>query len=226
MRHLFSPSTWPVSRRRAVMAIAAVVMLLALLLGSLPAWQRSQRNARQISARSQQLATLGDWAVAGFWMEAGARRWQQDQGPLYARRFPELRSREQLYLELARVARDSGIDPLSVGDGKQAPQVSAMTTPDETMAGAPGDGAPADGTTQDGAMLDGFEPDLARLPSSDLVSFPLEVRFEADYQRLARFMDGLATIDRALTVQNLTAAPEQGAVHVVLEMQYYAQKTD
>lgn len=221
MRMRFSPGTWSVGQRRAAMAMAAVLMTLAFLLGSLPSWQRAQRNARQISARETQLASLGEWAVAGLWMEAGARRWQQDQGPVYDRKFPEIRSREQLYLELARVARDAGIEPLSLSDGKQAPLPSARAATAEATAGPT---AGSGETTP--TMLDGYAPDPTKLPSTELVSFPLEVRFDTDYARLARFMGGLATIGRALTVQNLNAVPDQGVVHVALEMEYYAQKAE
>jgi hypothetical protein len=64
------------------------------------------------------------------------------------------------------------------------------------------------------------------LPSTELASFPLEIRFDTDYARLTRFMGGLAAIGRALTVRSLNAVPDHGVIHVALEMQYYAQKTD
>jgi hypothetical protein len=212
---------WSPRRQRAVLAATAGILILAFLLGSLPAWQRTQRNARQIVAREARTASLGEWAVAGFWMEAGARRWQRDQGPVYDRRFPDEKRREQLYLELARVAREVGIEPLSLCEGKQAPTSSAPAAGDDAMADAAA-GAAGAGP----AMLEGYLPDPARLPSTELTTFPLEARFDTDYARLARFMGGLATIDRALTVRSLNAVPDQGVIHVALEMQYYAQKTD
>lgn len=219
MRRSLRPGTWSTRRRRIFYAAGAVMVTATFLVGTLPAWQRAQLNDRQIDKASSRLASLCQWAAAGAWLEASASRWQPAQEARYARRFPPEKDREQLFLELARVAREAGIEPLQL---RELP-------PPEVLAAPPEEGETPEADLVDPAvaeLIDRFAADTAGLPASDLQSYRLAASFAADYDRLARFLGGVGRLERAVTVRELNAVPQLDQIEVALEMEFYAQKPD
>jgi hypothetical protein len=216
MTRSLRPSTWSTRERRILFAVSGVIVAATFLLGTLPAWQRAQLNDRQIEKAATRIASLGQWAAAGVWLDASARRWQPAQEARYEQRFPHEKEREQLFLELARVAREAGIEPMQLRE-----------LPPREDLGGPGDGETLEAQLVDPAvaeLVDRFAADTAGLPAADLQSYRLAANFEADYDRLAKFLGGVGNIERAVTVRELNAVPKLDLIEVALEMEFYAQK--
>ncbi len=218
MRRGLRPGTWSTRERRILLAVGGVIVVATFLLGTLPAWQRAQYNARQIDNASARIASLGQWAAAGAWLEASAHQWQPAQDARYERRFPREKDREQLFLELARVAREAGIEPMQLRELPPLEDPGAVIeseSPEEEIL----DPAVAE-------LVDRFAADTASLPTVQLQSYRLAANFETDYDRLARFLGGVGNLERAVTVRELNAVPKQDVIEVALEMEFYAQKPD
>jgi hypothetical protein len=218
MRRTWRTGTWSTRERRILVAVGVVLVAATFLVGTLPAWQRAQLNDRQIDKASSRLASLGDWAAAGVWLEASAQRWQPVQAQRYERRFPREKEREQLFLDLARLAREAGIEPIQL---RELPAQDEMEAPLETETADAATGDPV--VTE---LVDRFAPDTGDLPPSGLQSYRLAANFAADYGRLARFLGGVGKLERAVTVRELNAVPQLDQIEVALEMEFYAQKRD
>jgi len=204
--------------RRILLVIGGVIVTATFLVGSLPAWQRAQLNDRQIDKASTRLANLGQWAVAGAWLEASASRWQPAQEIHYEQRFPREKERDQLFLDLARVAREAGIEPVQL---RELPPPEDLAAPDDVDSPAAELMDPAVAE-----LIDRFAADAAGVPATDLQSYRLAASFVADYHRLAVFLGGIGSLERAVTVRELNAVPKLNQIGVALEMEFYAQKPD
>lgn len=218
MKRILHSGRWSTRERRILLAASGAVIAATFLLGTLPTWQRAQRNDRQIVKASSRLASLGQWAAAGVWLDASAQRWQPIQAVRYEQRFPREKDREQLFLELARLAREAGIEPLQLRELPAAEEMSAPLESDEATEELV-DPAVAE-------LVDRFAADTGDLPATGLQSYRLAANFATDYGRLARFLGGIGRLERAVTVRELTAVPKLDQIDVALEMEFYAQKPD
>jgi hypothetical protein len=218
MKRILRPGGWSSRERHVLLAAGAAVVAATFLLGTLPAWQRVHRNDRQIDKASSRLASLGQWAAAGVWLDASAQRWQPVQAARYEQRFPRLKGREQLILELARLAREAGIEPIQL---RELPAAEEMNAPLESEEAAADQADPAIAE-----LVDRFAADIGQLPATDLQTYRLAANFAADYERLARFLGGIGRLERAVTVRELSAVPKLDQIDVTLEMEFYAQKLD
>jgi hypothetical protein len=172
-----------------------------------------------LAALDKQSSTLTRWAAAGVWFEAAARRWEPALASEYDRLFPREKDREQLFLELAQVAKSSGITPIDLveapsyeieaGEGwSESANMSAEVAEPELQ-----------------SLIEEMTPDLSRLPGSTLSTYRIRARFGASYGELARFLAGLNTISRAVTLNRLQAAPGAQGIDVEMELDFYAQRS-
>lgn len=203
--------------RRAQIALFTVMWALLLLAGALPLWQRSGRNDERITAVSQQISSLSEWSAAGVWLQESNEQWEPTLGETYIRLFPLEKDREGLFLELARVAKESGIIGLNV----------RVTMEDWDQ----GDEDEEWGTTdmeedEGGLMLQELGLDSGDLPGSDIVEHRVRASFEGDYEQIVKFLAGLDGISRAVNVASLHAEPARRGVSVEMELDFYAQELD
>ncbi|MCP4571189.1 MAG: hypothetical protein GY838_02445 [bacterium] len=201
--------------RRIRYATFMGVWVLVFFLGAWPAWQASYRNEKRISEATGRIEALTSMAAAGAWFNAAAASWQPVQEREYERRFPRQKGREQLFLELARVASAADIDPFGLRE---------MAVPASLLAEEPVDElAVAGDEDQLSQLVEHFAADTRDLPATELHTYRLLATFNTDYGRLASFFAGLEDIERALTVHALTAVPSATGINVALELDFYVQ---
>lgn len=204
-----------VIKHRWLIVGGIVLWILILLAGAVPTMKRVRQNVHDLEAANDRLASLSEWSIAGAWMGEAALRWEPALDAEYSRLFPDHDDREALFLDLARVARDSGVEPLML---EELPRHdNADTNDDEQLDEV--DPAVAD-------LLDRFAPDRTNLPSSELESFRLKAGFETDFANLTRFLSGLTRIDRAYSLERLRAEPIHGQIAVEMELAVYVQQLD
>ena len=205
----------PSARQRWMILAGATLWILLLLAGAVPTWNRVHRNVAELEAANARLASLSNWSVAGAWLGEAAVRWEPELDARYSHLFPLAKEREDLFLELTAIARESGVEPLLLQE----------MPPNELTSGLEDEELPATDPVVDD-LLDRFAPDRSELPGSELDSYRLHANFETDYVRLARFLEGLAGIERALSVVRLRAEPVRGVVAVEMELDVYVQRID
>ncbi len=209
-------------RRGVLAAMALMVWIAAFFGGALPAWKNARRNEVRIAAMSARLVALNQWSVAGVWLGEEIRQWEPVQRETYDRLFPAEKAREDLFLELVRVANTCGIDPIRI---MEAPHAYRPGTEDWDE-GYYYDEEAENIDTVINELINEFAPDLSGLPNEKLVAHRALVDFAADYDELAKFLESLEFISRALSLHRLTAAPLEDGVEVRLELDFYVQKQD
>lgn len=185
-----------VSRRlppgRALVPVALVAAwAAALVFGAVPVWKRALGQHREVRQVEAQLGELDRWSVAGLWLGRTLPEREAVVGPVWDRLFPPERACEQLFLDLARVADESGVTKFELHE-LQA---------DELAGEAPG--------------LADEEPEAA------LGGYRVRAQFEGDFAGVAGFLGGLDRLDRAVAVHDLELTPAKGVVHVELELDVY-----
>ena len=181
--------------RAVVIGGVAVVWLGALFVGAVPAWQTALRQHREVRQVEAKLADLDRWSVAGLWLERTLVPRQEAVTPVWDRLFPSERHCEALFLDLARVADESGVTRFELHELRA----------DELNSGAPGVTDPE--------------------PSAALGGYRVRARFEGDFAEVAGFLGGLGRLERAVAVHDLEINPAKGAVHVELELDVYVAST-
>lgn len=201
-------------RRRTLIAAGLVLAWTAVLLGgAVPAWRRALRLQREVETVERDLADLDRWSVAGLWLEPAVQRREPAVARVWSGLFPARRGREQLFLDLARIADRSGVAAFSLAE------ITALGLPVDEMAGPTG---PADAPPP---PPDGTAAAVAP-PAVTLDSYRVRARFEADFVRAADFLAGLRGIERALDVTNLVIRPSGGRLNVEMEMDVYVDRHD
>jgi len=208
-------------KRHVQVVLAAMVWILVMLLGSLPAWKSARRNDQNVDAMSSQLASQTEWSAAGLWLAESAQRWEPALSENYDRLFPAEKNQEELFLEIARVACLSGIETLNLvpeADGRREEQ--------------------DDDDDDDMMMMDdegGFDLDelAANLPmgapeflGSTIDDFRVTAAFETGFGQLVTFLDGLKGIPRLVNVASLHTAPAREGIAVEMELEFYVQIRD
>jgi hypothetical protein len=210
------PNKWSAAlgQRRTQIALFVVTWAALFLFGAWPAWRTCVDNEGRIENRSLRLETLHEWAVAGSWLAEAVRRWEEPLGEDYDRYFPPRKQREELLLELAHVASLCRIDPIELREvpipeliGAEEEDRWELTPEEEERA----------------QLIQEFAPNLRGLPGTRLLPYRVRATFQSDYNQLARFLQGLETIPRALTLHELRAQQGVDVVMVEMELDFYAQ---
>jgi hypothetical protein len=205
-------------RRRTQVGLLAVLWIMVFLAGALPTWKQSQGNQERIAAVSAELAALSEWSVAGGWLTEAARQWEPVLGEEYTRLFPPEKNREELYLDLARVAQESGVELLNLRAAHQEfdevpsgedESVELMMEEDEGL-----------------LMMADLAMETSELPSSELAEHRITASFEASYAQLVDFLAGVSDLPRAVTVAKLQATPARRGITVEMELGFYVQEPD
>ncbi len=201
-----------------LIALGALLWLLAISFFVWPSLRTSRQQAAEISACDARAASLARWNGGRALPAAEAARWEATLGARFEQLFPRERRLEQLFMEIATIANESGVDPVQLradigaaADGERkgelrsargtAVQLEDLEALAATLGLAPGD-----------------------RPVSDLRAYRLQVNFDADYEHLARFTDALGTLSRAVCIRNLQARRGSRGVAVQMELEYYVQE--
>jgi hypothetical protein len=189
------------SRRVALIGVVAVVWLAALFGGALPAWRRAlsqHREVQQVEARFQE---LDRWSVAGVRLEHSLAGREAAVTPVWERLFPAERRCEALFLDLARVADESGVDRFELHElkGDEMATVSAVSE----------------------SSTDAVAPTAAADSAAALTTYRVRAHFESDFAGVAGFLGGLGRLDRATVIHQLKIRPTKTGVETELELDVY-----
>lgn len=205
--------------RWAVLSAAWIVLLITV---AIPSWQGVMQRNAEIHDLEDRLATLDDWTVAGMWLAPSVRQRTLPVNAAFSRLFPAQRDREDLFLSLAKVADESGVDDFGLNESLH----SSMDNNDVWSDGAAmGDNAPPPPTDETAMQGDTGAGMTLEIPSVDLRTYRVKAHFNADYKRIAHFMGGLKNIERALKVNSLVVRPEKDGIRVDLELDVYVSQT-
>lgn len=183
-------------RRPVVLGVVAVVWVLVLIGGAVPVWQRTLSQRREVRRVETQMAALDRWTVAGLWLERTLAPRQAAVTPVWNRLFPAERRCEELFLDLARVADESGVVQFELHELKI----------DEMAEAAPGVADPE--------------------PAASLGGYRVRALFEGDFAGVAGFLGGLNRLERAVAVHEMEIKPGKDAVQVELELDVYVASSN
>lgn len=195
---------------------AMVVVWGVLLLGvAVPSWRDVTRNHDQIIAVETELADLDQWTVAGLWLEPAVEARRPAVMAEWERVFPSSRSREALFLDVARVADQAGVREF------QLEEMEAMATMDRGTWSTTG-GMAADAPATDAPPTDEAPPgdESASNPVTlTLTPYVVQASFVSSYAGAAAFLGGLQDLDRSIDIRQLSIRPARQGVTVELEME-------
>ncbi|MBN1164261.1 MAG: hypothetical protein JXB45_06760 [Candidatus Krumholzibacteriota bacterium] len=207
------------SPARAPVIIFGVIWGLIFFSLALPVWKKAVDNQDRIERASQRFSSWSEMSAAGVWLEALIEQSDSTLQAEYNRLFPFRKDREKLFLELARMAESNGIDPFTL---REVDIVDAEGGIDPTE-----DEPPPEKPRNDiDRLAQYFATDLSTLPRAGLRTFRCEVKFDADYCRMVRFLTGLKSVSRAITLHALKVERSSSGISVAMEFDYYAQNID
>ncbi|MBK8167090.1 MAG: hypothetical protein IPK64_14215 [bacterium] len=179
------------SRRALALGGLAATWFLLLVVGALPAWQRALIQHREVRKVEGQMDELDRWSVAGLWLERTLPERAAAVDPAWNRLFPAERACERLFLDLARIADESGVSNFELHELR----IDELT---DAVPGLP-----------------------AEEPAATLGAYRVRARFDGDFAGVAGFLGGLGRLDRAVALHDLEIMPTKDSVHVDLEMDVY-----
>ncbi len=188
----------------------AVVYAVIALVVVIPLGKKTLDDHRQVQDLEQELADLDAWTVAGKWLAPEVARRQPVVTAQWHKAFPDRRQREQLFLDIAKVADASGLDDFKlreIGRAAEAPRPRLQEVLDARMV--------------DGGSVHGVPVVVPRI---DLTTYRIKASFKSDYQGVTRFLYGLQHLDRALNVHDLLLRDDKQQVKVDLEMDVYVSQ--
>lgn len=205
MRNLLVLKSKPL-RRWALWGGLGLVWLVSLLGAAVPAWHEAHSKHLEIQDLEARLSEMDRWTVAGLWLErsvaANTRRIDQS----WDRVFPGERDREELFLQLAVVA-----------DGARVEDFNLFEVEDSGM-------------QEDHLWLDRPDGDIdewmsGQIQGVNLGFYRVKASFRGDYQRVARFLGGINSIERAMSIHSLDVQPDDQGVKVEMRLDVYVRET-
>jgi len=192
--------------------LAGTAWLAFVVTAVAPVVRDSLRGHREMGDLERRIVALGGWTGAKLLME----RDLAENGPAiqaaWDRMYPGERGREHLFLELARIADESG-----VADFDLAEVLDLDLGPDEP----------------DEPQVDDFDPMAHDDPYAatgraqavaatvELDSYRVKARWSGDYVRTAAFLEGLREIPRALSVESLAVRSYLKGIQVEMELEVF-----
>ncbi len=111
------------SRKRRLWPVVLAVLWLGLLVFvAIPTWQDVVRQNETIHQVEEELATLDQWTVAGLWLAPAVAQRSLPVNAAFSRLYPSSRERETLFLDLARVADESGVEDFGLSERRRLGQ--------------------------------------------------------------------------------------------------------
>jgi len=194
------------TRKMIFWSMGACLWLGVLVGVAIPAWRQAIDQHRQVQELESQLAELDGWTVAGLWIKKSLGPREKVINPQWNRLFPTEEAKGEFFLTLARIADQSQVENFELKELLDLEDV-----------------IPSDDLYDDG--IDD-ENDTTALMDKPLESYRVQARFQGQYAEVAKFLGGLKTISRAVSVHNLAIQPVLGAVHVDLELDVYVSASN
>lgn len=205
-------------------AAGTVLWIVLLITVAIPSWRGVIHKNQTIDEMEIQLATLDEWTVAGLWLAPSVAQRTLPVNAAFSRLYPSTRGREQVFLDLARIADRSGVEEFGLIEsgalGLEANDVWNM--PATMTTSEPGDEPPSDGLPADNGVAAAMTLDV---PHVELSSYRIIAKFNADYGRAADFLAGLEEIERALKVCSLKVRPDGTGIQVEMELDVYVDQS-
>jgi hypothetical protein len=202
------PRNW----KKAAGALVGVAWLAFVVMSVVPVVRSTVSGHHELGDLEKRIGVLEGWTGAKLLMEKD----MAENGPalldVWTRLFPVERGREELFLDLARVADVSGVKDFDLAE-----IVELDLEPGGSIGQQIDDFDPMAEDDQD----DG--PDMAAAPVSaiELEAYRIRARWSGDYARTAVFLNRLRDIPRALTVQSLAVRPYLDGIQVEMELEVY-----
>ncbi len=188
----------------------AVVYAVIALVVVIPLGKKTLDDHRQVKELAQELADLDAWTVAGKWLAPEVARRKPVVTARWQEAFPDRRQREQLFLDIARVADASGLDDFKLREIRRNTENTRPRLQDILDAGM-----------IDGGSVHGVP---VVVPNIALSTYRIKASFKSDYQGVTRFLYGLQHLDRALSIHDLLLRDDKQQVKVDLEMDVYVSQ--
>lgn len=192
-----------------------------------PALRGSKDDEVRIEDMSRRIELLGGWNEGRRALGIDAESWAEKLNERFDRMFPRQRGLQKLFYEIAAAANRSDVDPVKISvknpgfgeDWRDDSPDRAVDDMDDDMDDDMGEG----GIESLYASLD-ISPD--EFPGNELQSHRLAVEVDAGYDNVARFLDEVSRLDRAVTVSNLDMKTGDRGVVALIELEYYVQATN
>jgi len=193
---------------------------LLLSLGTVAVWWRVACLRRETTDAQRQLARLQSWIETAAAVEPAVSDVAREIEARWSRMFPAERRREELFLDLARVADLSGVEAFDLEEEATGRAAGGDD-------GAPPPAAPPPGTeTGDKPWRIPADAGLeVSAPTVVLEPYRIKASFRGDYAAVTRFLGGLRRIDRVVEIRRLEMAPEETGLRVGLELGVYVDGT-
>jgi|GEM_PF-1891905 len=203
--------------------VLGLLWCAALFGGAIPMWKRAKAQNQEIHQLEAHLANLDQWTVAGMWLSRSVASRQMPVNTAFGRLFPGDRLREDLFLDLARVADLSGVEGFDLAEMTDFWMAdNDIWGSGPNMSNTDNDAAPPpEDDSEDGLGLPTVE-----VPSVDLSTYRVRARFSGDFASAARFIGGLQRIERALGIHSLEVKPARNGITVDLELDVYVDDSN
>ncbi|MGD9547319.1 MAG: hypothetical protein AB7V45_07155 [Candidatus Krumholzibacteriia bacterium] len=198
--------------RRVMFSGLGVTWLVLLVTVAIPRMHSALVNHREVQRLERELADLDAWTVAGLWLAPEVAERRPGIEAAWDRSFPASRSREELFLEIARVADAVGLRDFDLTEMDLFGEEAGPPKLQEHL----------EGYLEGGGAVDGVPVEIPRI---DLGIYRLKAEFQGNYGDLAGFLGRLQRLDRALSVHNLAVSQYNGKTQIELELDVYVSQT-
>lgn len=185
----------------------AMIWLVAFAVIAVPSWRKAMSYHREVQELEKGLAELDTWTVAGMWLGKNLGNRADAMERAWTQTFPSGRLREELFLELALVADHSGVAEFKLEEIEtEGVAAFLVSPPQESTFGGSVYGVPVE------------------VPRVTLENYRVKASFQGNYQQATRFIGGLQSIKRAVSVHNLVARPGNERITIDLELDIYVSQ--
>ncbi len=189
--------------------LAGVYTVVALTV-VVPMGKKTLDDHQRVEELTQELADLDAWTVAGKWLAPEVARREPVVTAAWEKAFPAKRKREDLFLDIARVADASGVADFKLREIQQDLEMPRPILQNSLESGM------GDGGTVHGVPV--------VVPRVDLTTYRIKASFTSDFQAVSTFLWGLQHLDRALSVHDLVLRNDKKQVKVDMEMDVYVSQ--
>ncbi len=200
-----------VGRRGLFIGLGAAWLVL-LVTVAIPRMHSALVNHREVQRIERELADLDTWTVAGLWLAPEVAERRAGIEAAWEESFPASRSREELFLEIARIADAVGLREFDLTEMEITGEEAGPPKLQEFLEGYLGGGGAVDGMP-------------VTVPRIDLATYRLKAEFQGDYGEVAGFLGRLQRLERALSVHNLAVSKDMGKTRVEMELDVYVSQT-
>jgi hypothetical protein len=189
-----------------------------------PALRDNQDDELRIEDMDRRIELLSGWNEGRRHLTVDPDAWSRELNQRFDGMFPKERRLQELFYEIAAAANRSDVDPVKISvKNPSFAEEMREEIPSEDM-GNMGDGM---GEGVGGESLhSSLGLSAAEFPDDELESHRLAVQLDAGYENIARFLDEVSQLERAVTVNKLNLQQGGRGVVAMIELEYYVQATN